>query len=69
MERYQVTVDKKSGIKNDPNEWSEDPSYILDLLQRIIYVSLETIRIVKTLPPLNEAAPDTNDHPLPATKA
>lgn len=54
IDRYQVTTDKKSGIKNDPNEWSEDPSYILDLVQRIITVSVETVRIVRSLPPLEE---------------
>ena len=53
MERYAVTTDKKSGIKNDPNLWSREhgkPRYILDLLLSIIYVSLETQRIVATLP-------------------
>lgn len=54
MERYQVTVDKASGIKNDPNEWSEDPRYIVDLLKRIVRVSLESVRIVKALPALKE---------------
>jgi predicted helicase len=54
MERYQVTVDKVSGIKNDPNEWSEDPRYIVDLLKRIVRVSLESVRIVKGLPALKE---------------
>lgn len=54
MERYQVTVDKASGIKNDPNEWSEDPRYIVDLLKRIVRVSLESVRIVKALPALRE---------------
>ena len=32
MERYQVTTDKDSGLRNDPNEW-EGGSYILDLLE------------------------------------
>jgi len=50
MERYQVKVDKKSGIKNDPNDWSDDPRYIVDLVKRIVRVSLETVRIVKGLP-------------------
>lgn len=54
MERYQVTVDKASGIKNDPNEWSEDSRYIVDLLKRIVRVSLESVRIVKALPALKE---------------
>lgn len=55
MERYAVTVDKSSGIKNDPNAWSEDPRYIVDLVKRIVRVSLESARIVKALPALNEA--------------
>lgn len=50
MERYAVTTDKDSGIKNDPNEWSEDPRYIVDLVKRIVRVSLETNRIVSELP-------------------
>jgi len=55
MERYQVTVDKDSGIKNDPNDWSDDPRYIVDLVKRIVRVSLETVQIVNALPALNEA--------------
>jgi predicted helicase len=57
MERYQVTVDKKSGIKNDPNDWCrehDDPRYIIDLVARVVRVSMETNRIVKSLPSLNE---------------
>ena len=56
MERYAITTDKKSGIKNDPNLWSREhgkPRYILDLLLSIIYMSLETQKIVDTLPRLN----------------
>jgi predicted helicase len=57
MERYQITVDKSSGIKNDPNDWCrehDDPRYIIDLLKRVARVSIETNRIVSSLPPLNE---------------
>ncbi|MBL7845776.1 MAG: DEAD/DEAH box helicase [Cyclobacteriaceae bacterium] len=53
MERYQVTVHKESGIKNDPNDWSrevEKPSYILDLLLSIVNVSVQTVDIVAGLP-------------------
>lgn len=50
MERYAVTTDKDSGIKNDPNEWSDDPRYIVDLVKRIVRVSMETNRIVSELP-------------------
>lgn len=44
-----------SGIVNDPNDWSREvgnPCYILDLLARIVTVSLETMKIVDALPPL-----------------
>ena len=54
MERYAVTVDKASGIRNDPNDWSDDPRYIVDLLKRVVRVSLESVRLVAELPPLNE---------------
>lgn len=54
MERYQLTTDKASGIENDPNAWSSDPRYIVDLLKRIVRVSLESVRIVNDLPALNE---------------
>jgi predicted helicase len=53
MERYEVKTDKASGIKNDPNDWAkqhEKPRYILDLLLSVITVSLETLKIVKSLP-------------------
>jgi predicted helicase len=55
MERYQVTTDKSSGIKNDPNEWSDDPRYIVDLLKRIVRVSMESVQIIHALQGLNEA--------------
>jgi len=54
MERYQLTKDKDSQITNDPNDWSDDPRYILDLVKRIVRVSLETVKIVNVLPALNE---------------
>lgn len=56
MERYAVTVDKKSGIKNDPNDWSrehEQPRYIFDLLLSVINVSCQTMEIVEGLPHLD----------------
>jgi predicted helicase len=48
-----VKTDKASGIVNDPNEWSENPRYIIDLLRRIVTVSLETMKVVDALPGLN----------------
>ncbi len=55
MERYQVTVHKESGIRNDPNDWAKEvgnPRYILDLLLSIINVSVQTVEIVEGLPKL-----------------
>ena len=57
MERYEVKRDKDSGIANDPNDWAKEhqkPRYILDLLKSVITVSIETMKIVNSLPPLNE---------------
>lgn len=56
IDRYYVKTDKASGIVNDPNDWSRevgDPRYVLDLLARIVTVSLETMKIVDSLPPLD----------------
>ncbi|MER7782246.1 MULTISPECIES: DEAD/DEAH box helicase [Streptomyces] len=53
IDRYQVKPDKASEISNDPNDWSDDPRYIVDLLRRIVTVSLETMKIVDGLPPLD----------------
>ena len=56
MERYAVTIDKKSLIKNDPNLWSkehEEPRYILNLLLSVMNVSLQTVDIVERLPRLH----------------
>src|SRR2546430_653964 len=56
MDRYQVKTDKASGIVNDPNTWSDDPRYIVDLLARIVRVSVETMNIVRALPSLGDLA-------------
>ena len=58
MDQYQVTTDKDSGIVNDPNRWAEEhgqPRYIVDLIKRVVRVSVETVKIVKGLPALGEA--------------
>ena len=53
MERYQYTTHKDSGITNDPNDWSDDPRYILNLLQKVVRVSMDTVKIVNSLPGLD----------------
>lgn len=51
IDQYQVSTDKRSGITNDPNR-ADDPQYILRLIGQVITVSLETVKLVKSLPPL-----------------
>jgi predicted helicase len=56
MERQVVKQDKASGIFNDANDYANetvgDPRYPMELFQRVITVSLETMRIVNGLPGL-----------------
>lgn len=57
MERQVVKQDKASGIINDANDYANetvgDPKYPLELFQRVITVSLETMKIVNALPALD----------------
>ncbi|MDM9983461.1 DEAD/DEAH box helicase [Bartonella henselae] len=56
MERQIVKTDKASGLVNDANRYAVEtvgnPAYPLELFQRVITVSLETIKIVRSLPKL-----------------
>lgn len=55
VDRYKVTTDKKSGIVNDPNLYAPDnPRYIVDLVESVIRVSMETLDVMDSLPPLEE---------------
>ena len=54
IDRYKVDVDKDSEIRNDANDWSEDPRYIVDLVKRVVRVSVETVGIVRSLPLLGD---------------
>jgi predicted helicase len=47
-----VKKDKKSGIVDDPNEFSNNPKYIFNLLLSIINVSMQTIDLIESLPSL-----------------
>lgn len=56
LDRYQRKTDKASGIVNDPNDWAEEhgqPRYIIDLIKKVTTVSVETMRLVQTLPRLD----------------
>lgn len=59
MERQSVTTHKDSGITNDANDWAietmKNARYPLELFQRVITVSLKTMKIVNALPKLDIA--------------
>lgn len=51
IDQYQVKIDEKSGITDDPNDFSDDPKYILNLLLSVITVSIRTLELIDELPP------------------
>jgi predicted helicase len=59
IDRYEVKTDPNSGIVNDPNTWAaehDQPRYIIDLVKRVVTVSIETTNIVAKLPTVELAA-------------
>ncbi len=50
IDRYKITQDKDSGIINDPNGWFADPRALIAAVERIVYVSVESARIIERLP-------------------
>ncbi|WP_394122090.1 DEAD/DEAH box helicase [Planococcus donghaensis] len=54
IDQYQFKTDAKSGITDDPNDYSEDEKYVFNLLLRIINVSMQTVNLVKDLPLLEK---------------
>jgi predicted helicase len=73
MERQAVTTHKESGIINDANDWAietmDNPAYPLELFQRVITVSLETMKIVRSLPPLEIRESRGEESPFEAVAA
>ena len=49
VDQYQVSEDARSGIKSDPNRL-DDPEYIVRLVGQVVRVSIETVKIVESLP-------------------
>ena len=52
IDQYRVSTDARSGIVNDPNR-DDDPKYILRLIGQVITVSVETQKLIASLPSLN----------------
>ena len=55
VDQYRVKTDKRSGIVNDPNR-ADNETYIVDLIRKIISVSLETVGIVERMSGLDIGA-------------
>lgn len=56
MDSWRIKTDKASGITNDPNDWAaehDQPTYIVDLVGRVVTVSMKTLDIVEALPHLS----------------
>lgn len=52
IDQYRIKIDGKSGIIDDPNEYSDNPQYIFNLLLSIINVSVQTVDLINSLPEL-----------------
>jgi len=53
IDRYEVSIHKDSKIKNDPNDYlkeTNDYKYIVNLLKRVINVSIQSVGIINNLP-------------------
>ena len=50
IDRYKIKRDKESGILNDPNGWFANPRDLVTAIERIVYVSVESTRIIEGLP-------------------
>jgi len=49
VDQYRVKTDKRSGIVSDPNGYSDDERYIVDLVEKVVAVSVQTVAIVEDL--------------------
>ena len=55
IDRYHVKTDKASGIVNDPNDFLREqgrPDAVVDLIKRLVTVSMRTQELLETLPAL-----------------
>jgi len=55
-----VKQNSARGIWNNPNQWSEDHRYVIELIKRVVRVSVETVLTVAGLPKVFET--ETNEH-------
>lgn len=51
IDQYKVSEDARSGLRHDPNN-PDEPQYIVKLVEKVVQVSVDTLAIIKSLPPL-----------------
>lgn len=57
IDQYQIYTDNDTKIKDDPNDWGKENNqedYIINLIKRVITVSVESVKIINSLPPIEE---------------
>ena len=54
--RYKIKTDKNSGFTNNPNGWFKNPRDLITAIERIVYVSVESKKILENLP--SQVTPD-----------
>ncbi|MCY4554294.1 MAG: helicase [Candidatus Poribacteria bacterium] len=50
IDRYKIKTEKNNGILNNPNGWFENPRDLITAIERIVYVSVESTKIIEELP-------------------
>jgi predicted helicase len=50
LDQLRVSKDKDTGIVNDPNKYSDDPRFLLELVLRVIGVSVSSAEVLKKMP-------------------
>ena len=50
IDRYKIKKDTNSGILNNPNGWFENPRDLITAIERIVYVSVESTKVIENLP-------------------
>ena len=53
LDRYEVKQDSNTGITQDPGLWNPTENYVVNLICRVVSVSLETVKIVASLPAID----------------
>ena len=49
VDQYRVKTDKRSGITSDPNAYSDDKQYVVNLVKRVVTISVDTVALVNQL--------------------